>query len=410
MSLRIRRLSVELSGRKILKEANLEVKDGEAVLIGGPSGAGKTTLLRASVGVIPEEIPGRTSGEVSPSPLKKFSFYITQEPWFSVITPYVWSEVLSFSNATWGDLERDLREFGLEKKEYQSTYTLSAGELQRLSLICSLRSGRRIMLLDEPTAHLDPENRRKVIKAVKRAKTRGLSFVIVDHSLHDWEGVCDRVFFLENGILREGSFQEYDKVLGRYEELSPPEMIGEVVCEVKVKEFSYEKGQSLLKDLEFEVRRGEILWVKGPSGAGKSTLLRLIAKGMNSSRIKIKRPRKTCYIPDNPLLYFSYPKPKYEARREVLEDFSLGHLADSPIMRLSVGERRRVAVASAISRKSDLILMDEPTIGIDPYAKFFLLKAIVKAAKRGVGIIIASHDSAVSSIANEVIEVGRSSL
>ncbi|HDN76000.1 MAG TPA: ATP-binding cassette domain-containing protein, partial [Acidilobales archaeon] len=269
----------------------------------------------------------------------------------------------------------------------------------------------KLLLLDEPTSHLDPGNAIKVINGVLKLKRLGKSLIIIDHYIERWRSVVDEILFLTNGTLTDinGVKDPYVKWRALIKSLRPPEDVGEVICDVSIKSFSYPGSDfEVLKDVVFEVRRGEIVWVKGPSGCGKTTLLRLIAKKFRSREGYVRVHGKTIYVPDNPLLYFSEPTPEAEVlgRLDILSKFGLKELSRTPIMKLSTGERRRLAIASILARKFDLALLDEPTIGLDPKSKYEVLKSIVSLAGEGVAVIISSHDEDLRFISSWVYELG----
>ncbi len=414
LSIRDLRVSFPLRG-EVLKGISLSLKEGEAILISGPSGSGKTTLLRVIASIIPDVIKGWVSGAIKPKPRELKAehavLYIPQEPWYTVVTPYVWSEIASFTDLKRNLITKYLKEYGLENFENRTTFTLSSGEIQRLNFIVSIGSNKKLLLLDEPTSHLDPGNAIKVINGVLKLKRLGKSLIIIDHYIERWRSVVDEILFLTNGTLTDinGVKDPYVKWRALIKSLRPPEDVGEVICDVSIKSFSYPGSDfEVLKDVVFEVRRGEIVWIKGPSGCGKTTLLRLIAKKFRSREGYVRVHGKTIYVPDNPLLYFSEPTPEAEVlgRLDILSKFGLKELSRTPIMKLSTGERRRLAIASILARKFDLALLDEPTIGLDPKSKYEVLKSIVSLAGEGVAVIISSHDEDLRFISSWVYELG----
>lgn len=408
MRIEVRELAVELDARKIVENVSLDLHEGEIVLLTGPSGSGKTTILRALLGIIPEIIKGRVSGTINPLPreISKITFYMSQEPWFSVSTPFVWSEAFSFSQKDKEDVLKLLEFLGLRNKLRQSTYTLSAGELQRLCLVSAYFSNSKYVLLDEPSSHLDYENAKKIREIIKKIAENGSTVLIVDHNIDVWKDLADNFLMLKDGVI----LKDYDYPVPSKLDIDVPKFNGkkEVLCSVSVEEFRYPGQDVLLKNINFEVYRGDIVLIKGPSGSGKTTLLRLIAKKTKKSSVKIDISASLCYVPDNPLLFFSQPTPLREVLKkgDVLQEYSLDNIANNPILKTSSGERRRIAVASAISRGFNLILFDEPTIGLDFYNKVLVLKTIVQAAERGLGFIIASHDPLIEKIATKVVRVG----
>ncbi len=415
MRVEVRDLNVVFDGIRILSNLNLTVDEGEAVLVTGPSGSGKTTLLRAILGIVPNIIPGSVRGFIEPEPcmIRSKACYVPQEPWFSVITPYVWSEIMSFtpSQPRLGDVEDMLSAWGMSGYAFRTTYTLSAGELQRLALMVARLSCKEVVLLDEPASHLDSRNAERVVRMVNVLRNSGIAVIIVDHDVKAWMGLVDKAYVLRNGTLDEditSYYKEFDKLVS---ELSKPGMQGDTVLEVKVTKYKPPGSRKIvLEDVEFTVRKGEIVLVKGPSGSGKTTLLRLLATSVKEPvpGVKTNITGRLIYVPDNPLLYFTEPTAAKEVGESgigKLREFSITGREFTPIARLSTGERRRVAVASALVRGASIVVMDEPTVGLDIISKVRVLKAIVKAADDGAAFVIASHDPLVERIANKVVRI-----
>ncbi len=415
MKVKVKDLNVVFNDISILSNLNLTVGEGEAVLITGPSGSGKTTLLRTILGIVPNVISGLVKGFIEPEPhtLRRKAYYVPQEPWFSVITPYVWSEIMSFtpSQLRLEDVEDVLSAWGMSGYAFRTTYTLSAGELQRLALMVARLSHKEVVLLDEPASHLDSRNAEKVVRIVNVLRNSGIAVIIVDHDVKAWMGLVDRAYVLRNGTLDEdimSYYKEFDRLVG---ELSKPRTQGDIVLEVRVTKYRPPGSRKIvLEGVEFAVRKGEIVLVKGPSGSGKTTLLRLLATSVKEPVLGTKTSvtGRLIYVPDNPLLYFTEPIAAKEVGKggiEKLREFGIAGRESTPITRLSTGERRRVAVASAIVRGASVVVMDEPTVGLDVINKVRVLKAIVKAAEDGTAFVIASHDPLVERVANKVVNI-----
>ncbi|MGC8975121.1 MAG: ATP-binding cassette domain-containing protein [Thermoprotei archaeon] len=419
--LEVRNVNVWVNSHHILKEVSFNVDDGNVVLLVGPSGSGKSTLLKTLSGVIPSVIKGVVKGFSNPSLeiLKRKTMYVHQEPWFFVSTPYVWSEVTGYTPImSLGSLKEVLEEFKLSQHVFRTTYTLSAGEIQRLAFVIAVNSGKEIILLDEPTSYLDRRNSETLVRFVNKvSKDYGKTFIVVDHDLTLWGEHASKVLYLCDGRLTETSRNPFDEIIDYMtRKLSPPESRSSECMRIRVNSFKFpDSKEPLLTDVSFDVCRGEVVVVKGSSGSGKTTLLKLIASECLRNNEKIintaGKKCKAVLVPDNPLLYLSSPTPVDEVSvsgLKYLEYLGIGNKAETPIMRLSSGERRRLAIASALSGGYEYVLMDEPTAGLDPLNKLHVIEAIIKATEFGAGFVIASHDSFVEKIANKVVCIERS--
>jgi ABC-type multidrug transport system ATPase subunit len=414
--LKVEGLSIVFGGRRILDSVNFSLGEGEAILIAGPSGSGKTTLLRTLAGLTQGLNGFRMGGRVEPALNERqpYMAYLPQEPWYGIATPYVWSEVTSFSREPLREIDEALSKYGMSGMSMRTTYTLSAGETQRLALLITEVSGKQVLLLDEPTSHLDIGNAERIREGVKAMKDEGRSMIIVDHNPAFWEGVVDRKYVVWNGGLVEYSDSVYAEADEMLRFLRPPQSGGGEVLSVHVRRFRHPGSRKVvIKDFSLTLREGEVASIYGPSGAGKTTLLKIVASSSLLPRpgADIALSGRLLFIPDNPLLFFTAPTLIEEvgkANASLLEEFQLYHVAKVPVGLLSTGERRRGAVASALSRGASVILADEPTIGLDPMNKVKVLDSIVKAAEEGCAFIIATHDPTIRNISNRVIEVGGS--
>lgn len=415
----VKELNVWLSNHHILKDVSFSIGENCIVLLVGPSGSGKSTLLKTLSGVIPSVIKGVVKGFSSPplEVLKKKTMYVHQEPWFFISTPYVWSEIVGHTQMkSLKSLREVLEEFGLSQHVNRTTYTLSAGEIQRLAFVIAVNSGKEVILLDEPTSYLDKRNSENLVRFVgKLSRDYGKTFIIVDHDLTLWSDYVSKILHLSGGRLTETSANPFKEVVDYMSHrLRPPNSIGGECLKIRVDSFKFpDAREPLLTNISFEVCRGEVVVVKGSSGSGKTTLLKLIASGClkDGGVVSSGRGCKAVLVPDNPLLYLSSPTPAEEVGAngsKYLEYLGLSSKAETPITRLSSGERRRLAIASALSRGYEYVFMDEPTAGLDPLNKLHVIEAIIKAAEMGVGFVIASHDSFVEMIANKVVCIERS--
>ena len=172
----------------------------------------------------------------------------------------------------------------------------------------------------------------------------------------------------------------------------------------------------LLRGVTMSARRGLITVVSGPSGAGKSTLLRLLAGLDAPASGELTLPGQVAWVPQNPENYlvaqtaadelFASPMvPEDADLRGLVRTFGLKAILDSHPMTCSGGEKRRLAIAAALAQHPDLLLLDEPTVGLDDDRGASVLSAIRAAADSGVAVVVSSHDRQVIEMADEIVDV-----
>ena len=295
---------------KALNNINLEVKEGEIVGILGTSGSGKTTLLRILRGV---EKFDEGEVRVERYTLKPDSsqFYFNQVKKETAIHLQrsfgIWPEtvldnvVRKLYGAKYGDeagtdfeLAHDqfdkeayelLELVGLKEKSGHLASVLSGGEKQRLIMARQLAKKPKVMLLDEPATMACPKTKQEILDAVKKINEElNITIVLVSHLPEIHKFLAERLILLEDGeIAKEGDVDEIiDEFLSDIEdpvdiELESTDETLIKACDLD-KRFYLLKGKDVLhmKDISFEVKRGDILSLVGPSGAGKTILLRML--------------------------------------------------------------------------------------------------------------------------------------
>ena len=295
---------------KALNNINLEVKEGEIVGILGTSGSGKTTLLRILRGV---EKFDEGEVRVERYTLKPDSsqFYFNQVKKETAIHLQrsfgIWPEtaldnvVRKLYGAKYGDeagtdfklahdqFDKEAYELldlvGLKEKSGHLASVLSGGEKQRLIMARQLAKKPKVMLLDEPATMACPKTKQEILDAVKKINNElGITVVLVSHLPEIHKFLADRVILLEDGeIAKEGDVDEIiDEFLSDIEdpvdiELESTDETLIKACDLD-KRFYLLKGKDVLhmKDISFDVKRGNVLSLVGPSGAGKTILLRML--------------------------------------------------------------------------------------------------------------------------------------
>ena len=401
-------------GRGSLEVDSLEVREGESVLVTGRSGSGKSTLLNSINGVIPHEIEAEEEGEVRVfgvdvrrSRVQEVARYVgtlLQDPEAQIMNYYVFEE-LAFGaenlNLPREEVVSAVTEaaevVGVKHLLNRETWRLSGGEKQRVVLGSVLAMRPRALVLDEPTSSIDIKGTREILSTLRALKDR-VSMVIAEHKVNRVLDFVDRVLILDRGKVVQDLGREELKTVDLEEYgVEPLELKGrpekrregEVVLEAKVE---VTDGERVIVDTELKLREG-VTALMGDNGSGKSTLLKAIAgvlpQGLKSqgtikvdgrevSRAPVQRRGEViAYLPQEVDLMFtkrtvreevSFPakaRKRYDGARveQLMKLFNLPEDQD-PFL-LSVGQKRRVAMASLLATGVKVFLLDEPTTGQD---------------------------------------------
>ena len=403
---------------RALHDVDLRI-DGGVNLVSGPSGGGKSTLLRVFNGLVPHFHGGRISGDaaiaghrVASTPTRKLAQvvgFVFQDPELQTVYAGVEREVaFGLENAAVpaadipGRIREALHEAGALHLAGRSMRTLSGGERQRVALASALAMRPGIVVLDEPTSQLDDEGSALVLEAVRRIASAGRTVVVSEHRLHGLIDVAAQVVSVDGGevsvIARPQARNERPQApasAAAGEELA-------VLCAVTA---GYPTA-TVLEGVDLNIRRGEVIALTGPNGGGKTTLLRVIA-GLHrpqSGAIE-RRARRIAYLPQNPAALLHRPTVRDEVRftldrahstdspERILGELDLRHVAGRYPRDLSSGERQRAAVAAVLAGSPDLVLLDEPTRGMDAAARASLVRVVNGLRDRGAAVVIATHDA-----------------
>ena len=402
----------------------LELAPGEVVALLGPSGSGKSTLLRSLAGLVPHFHGGRFAGRVvvtgldtrntRPSELAGTVATVFQDPEDQVVMTIAANEVaFGLENLgvppaeIWSRVERALASVDALHLWGRKTIELSGGELQRICLASALALEPRLLLLDEPTSQLDPEGAALFLDAVERL---GATVVLSEHRVARALELATRVLFVDEGCLlldasRADALEWLQAERPAYtracvsETQAPP---GDVVLGLRGVSFSYHSAMTVLDGVDLELRRGEIVALEGPNGSGKTTLARIAAGLVEPRSGTVELRGRAGYLSQDPGRYLVKETALEEVAlavngdeqraRAALERVGLSWAEDRHPRDLSSGERERLALASVAVAEPDLLVLDEPTRGLDPERKEALGAWLEEYAASGKAVLLATHD------------------
>ena len=431
-------------GEHALRNVSLQIEPGEVIALLGPSGSGKSTLLRALAGLVPHFHGGRFVGRVEvagldtrrarPAELAGIVASVFQDPEDQVVMAIVENEV-AFGLENLGTEPAEiapraaaaLGQVGVAHLSERRTAELSGGELQRVCLASALALEPRLLLLDEPTSQLDEDGASAFLAAVAEADC---AVVLSEHRIERALALATRVLYMEGGrLLVDAPVAEAHDWLaahrpryaaGAEETLcfSNTRSGGEPVVEVDAVSFGYGAGRQVLDGVSLTVCRGEIVVLQGANGSGKTTLAKLAAGLLEPAGGMIRRAGRATYLSQDPSRYLVKETALDEVALGVggdrtrathaLDRFGLGFAAERHPRDLSSGERERLGLAAVSVSDPDLLVLDEPTRGVDPDRMAEIGAWLVAQAEAGQAVLIATHDRSLP--AHRRVHVGTEAL
>ncbi len=433
-----------------VQDVSFTVAPGEAMLCTGRSGCGKSTLTRLANGLAPHVLHGVMSGEArlagkstldaSPAELARRVGTLFQDPERQFFALTVGDELaLSLQWRGW-DAERieravaeSARLLGIGDLLEHTIFGLSEGQKQKVALASLLAARPGLLVLDEPTANLDPESTADLARTLAGLKDQGIALFVVDHRLHWMRGLADKVLVLDGGrVEAEGTFSLLDDAALRerhglraadvpdpresLEEARPSGDFAFFAC--RGLSFAYPKGAPVFEDVGLSFTPGRITALVGENGAGKTTLARLLTglerpqSGCVMAGGEAVKPRKLASHAQVVLQNAGHQlrmrsvaaelddaargavaeRERPAAVRACLDDYGLAHLAERHPQSLSGGEKQRLAVACAAIRRPRMLILDEPTSGLDGENMRRMAKSMRRAAADGACLLVITHD------------------
>jgi energy-coupling factor transport system ATP-binding protein len=419
--------------RPALSDASLAVEGGLTV-VAGPSGGGKSTLLRIFNGLVPHFHGGRIAGSAavlgldviatSTRKMARHVGFVFQDPELQTIYNVVDREVAFGlenmgvpSRQMSGRVEEALHAAGVAHLAGRAVRTLSGGERQRVALASALAMRPELVVLDEPTSQLDPEGVQMVLAAATRPVADGRSVIISEHRLEQLVRRASGLVLVDGGTLTTADPAMWHPPAPpvRSARLGP---LGGEAWSLRRVGAGFD-GQLVLDGVDLTGRSGEIVALGGPNGGGKTTLLRLIAGSLAPLSGSVwRRPGRIAYLPQNPAALLHRPTLRAEVSftlersgeleppEVIMGELGLLPMADRYPRDLSCGERQRSALAAVLPGNPELVLLDEPTRGIDPSARGALVALISRLRDRGASVVLATHDDDLrNAVADRVINV-----
>jgi energy-coupling factor transporter ATP-binding protein EcfA2 len=419
---------------RALDGVDLEISSG-LTLLTGASGSGKSTLLRVCNGLIPHFHGGGIGGsarvlgrEVVRTPTRELARevgFVFQDPELQAVYPSVERDAafgLENLGVARGEMLRRvgdaLEMCGIAHLRSRAVGTLSGGERQRLALAGVLAMRPRLLVLDEPLSQLDPEGAAALLAALHAAVQAGTTALVAEHRHHLVLGRADRCLRMAEGRVTACAPERPDEtapVAASRGVRASPELSW------RLQQVSAgPAGVAVLHDLDLAGGTGEVVALTGANGSGKTTLLRTIAGLLPPLAGSVERcPGRIAYLPQNPsaLLHRATVRSEIDwtLRRThstgradtVLEDLGLAAVAERDPRDLSTGQRQRAALASVLAGSPALVLLDEPTRGMDGAARAALIAAVARIADRGGSAVVATHDpQLVAALATRVVDLG----
>ena len=451
--LELKGITKEFPGVLALSDVSLTLHKGEILGLVGENGAGKSTLMKILGGALRP-----TKGEIYLD--KKKVVFKSPEDSLNNGISIVYQELSLIPHLNvaenifinrlpkkngfvdWGKLFRNtkkvLHENGMDNIDIKETVAnLPIGLKQSVEIARAVSYNSRILLLDEPTSSLTEPEIENLFRIIKKVKMKGISIIYISHHLEEIFKICDRVHILRDGntvdimsISETTEGEIVSKMVGRnieniyFKEEHP---VGDVILEAKGIQDNF------LKNIDFKLRKSEVLGIYGLLGSGRTELLKSIFGARRShikelkykgKKIKIDRPidaikQNIIYSSEdrkgenlffgNPIwknitymaiqvgrfVKFGFIKHKEELHSANIYFKKLNVRApdmEMDVYNLSGGNQQKVCLAKALLNAPEVILMDEPTRGIDVGAKSEIYRLISELAKTGKSIVFVTSE------------------
>ena len=426
-----------------VRDIDLNIEDGQFVVLCGESGCGKTTITRLINGLIPHYYEGQMAGEVwvngekvSEQPLYDTAavvgsvFQNPRSQFFNVDT----TSEITFGCENLGQPEKDIRErfaktvrdFRLENLMDRNIFHLSGGEKQKIACAGVSIMEPDVLVMDEPSSNLDAASILDLRKILAFWKLQGKTIIVSEHRLYYLRGLADRFIYLAEGqVSRDYSAAEFEQLTEQQrsnmglrtfalERLLPPVLPQQEKTALALHNFrfAYKNEPETLHIMDCEIPTNRIVGIIGNNGAGKSTFSRCFC-GLekrcgeivwNGRKYRPKDRLSTCYMVMQDVnhqlftesvldeVLISMEEENQERAEEILNRLDLLAFKDRHPMSLSGGQKQRVAIASAIASKRSILFFDEPTSGLDYKHMKEVANVLRQVRDTGITVYVITHD------------------
>ena len=456
-----------------IHDISFSIQKGELIVLCGATGCGKSTLLQL---LKPELTPNGTQEgeilfngtpiqEISPSVSASKIGYVMQKPEQQIVTDKVWHEMafgLENLNTPVSVIAKRTAEmasyFGVGSWYDKETSALSGGQKQLLNLSAVMVMHPELLILDEPTAQLDPVSASEFFTAIRKLNQDGLTVIVAEHRLEEVIPLCDRMIIMKDGgiltidkpekailsirnekallcampsvsrlyleletdgicplTVRQGrEYLSHYEIEQRSLSAEPYQHSEKIALQFEEVFFRYQRNApDILKGMNLTVYENEIFCILGENGSGKSTALKVSANLLSiySGNIQVFGKKLKSYkkgaLYQNCLAMLPQDVQTLFLRntvREELENIDIGQLpfdveklSDRHPYDLSGGEQQLLALAKVLHANPKLLLLDEPTKGIDANSKLQLIQVLRQLKANGMTIIIVTHDLELSA-------------
>ncbi|WP_342616502.1 sugar ABC transporter ATP-binding protein [Rhodoferax sp. GW822-FHT02A01] len=454
----------------VLRGVNVEIRPGECVALLGENGAGKSTLSSIIAGLTHSDAGGqmwwkgrpynpRTPGDALQAGIGLIHQEMRLLPHLTIAENVFVGRLLMKNGRIDMDTmveraQEQLHRLGLNVSARTKVSSLSVAAQQQVEIAKALTLNATMLILDEPTAALGEEETDRLFEQVKRLKAEGVSFIYVSHRLAEIARICDRIEVLRDGRLvashasaqLERNLLVRDMVGRNVDRLFPeiPTPPADAPVALSVRKLTAVDGR--FKNLSFDVRRGEVLGFAGISGAGRTEAMRAIAgvdpiaSGeivIDGKNVRPKSPidvirKGLVMVPDDRkalgvvlshsiaenIAYSNadlvgaggwiWPKKRDSFAQELIRKLTVKGVPEQSAGSLSGGNQQKVVIAKWIARNPNVIILDEPTRGVDVGARAQIYEVIAELAREGMAVIVVSSDlDEVLGLSHRVIVLAR---